>query len=328
MRNGLATMILLLVAMSAFSQGVGPCQNGQPGLEPYCAPPPPVNSIVMPKQTLPPVPTYTAPPVYVPEAVEIPHAVREPESDFHGAPANNPPSAHNLPNPDAAAPYIQQRNTQNYATGQQIGNAVGASLANQLAVRKSQAMQQSILQLQKQDLKLTEELAAKKEADRRKNWAQIELRGDNYEASNAIVKTCIDGSMGLRPEISCERAYGTLEGFIKACNGSFGSQWFPDPSDAKGRCGDGNAYSAQQEANRQRAAIAAYHPSNADVQACIDDGDQPVFCEYKHGTAEGEKLACYAAGNHWMPNLTGSDQRLGTCYPKSMNLATGVETIP
>jgi hypothetical protein len=126
MRNLLATMILLLVAISAFSQGMGPCQNGQPGLEPYCAPPPPANGMVMPKQTLPPIPTYTAPPANVPKPVEIPHTVTEPGSDFHRTPAYNPPSSYNPPNPGAITAYVQQRNTQNYATGQQVG----AALAN------------------------------------------------------------------------------------------------------------------------------------------------------------------------------------------------------
>ncbi len=132
--------------------------------------------------------------------------------------------------------YIQERNRQNYEVGQQIGNAVGASLAHQLAERKVQAMQQSILHLQEQQQKLTDELAAKKEADRQKVWTQIKERGDNYEPSNSIVRNCIDGSMGSHVEVGCERAYGTQEGFVKACNGIAGMEWYDDGW-PKGECG-------------------------------------------------------------------------------------------
>jgi len=146
-------------------------------------------------------------------------------------PALQPPVSDN----SEYARYIQERNRQNYEAGQQIGNAVGASLAHRLAVRKIQAMQQSILQSQEQVQKLTEELAAKKEADRQKAWAQISQRGDNYEPSNSIVKKCIDGSIGFHVELSCEQAYGTQEGFVKACNGIAGMEWYD--GGPKGACG-------------------------------------------------------------------------------------------
>jgi len=113
----------------------------------------------------------------------------------------------------AAKPHLEQQRSQSdrrhHDQCYRTEKSIRPVSYTHLDVYKRQ--QQSILQSQEQVQKLTEELAAKKEADRQKAWAQISQRGDNYEPSNSIVKKCIDGSIGFHVELSCEQAYGTQE---------------------------------------------------------------------------------------------------------------------